>query len=50
VAIGEVGLLGEVRKVSFLEKRTKEAKKLGFTKVISPLQVKTLREAIKVLG
>lgn len=34
VAIGEVGLLGEIRKVSFWEKRVKEAKKLGFPRVI----------------
>ena len=36
VAVGEVGLLGELRTISFLEKRVKEAKKLGFTKVINP--------------
>lgn len=30
VAVGEVGLLGEVRKVSFEDKRRKEAKKLGY--------------------
>ena len=35
VFIGEVGLLGEIRAVRFLEKRVKEAKKLGFTTVIS---------------
>ena len=34
VAIGEVGLLGEVRRVSFVEKRVKEAKKLGFGRVL----------------
>lgn len=35
VAIAEVGLLGELRKVSLLEKRIKEAKKLGFKHIIS---------------
>jgi len=47
--VGEVGLLGEVRKVSFLDKRIKEAKKLGYSRVIGPDQVKTLLEAIRVL-
>ncbi len=36
VALGEVGLTGELRTVSFIEKRIKEASKLGFTKVIIP--------------
>ncbi len=36
VAIGEVGLSGEIRSVNFLEKRIKEAEKLGFQKVILP--------------
>src|SRR3990167_7831154 len=35
VAIGEVGLLGEIRNVIGLERRIKEAKKLGFTNIIS---------------
>jgi len=48
-AIGEVGLLGEIRKVSFLEKRVEEAKKLGYSKVIGPEQVKNLLEAIRGL-
>jgi DNA repair protein RadA/Sms len=48
VAIGEVGLLGEIRRVPQLEKRIAEAKKLGFKKVITPGQVKTLREAISL--
>lgn len=34
-AIGEVGLLGEIRKVTREERRIKEAKKLGFTTVIT---------------
>lgn len=36
VAIGEVGLLGEIRNVIGLERRIKEAKKLGFSQIISP--------------
>lgn len=54
--IGELGLSGEVRFVPNLEKRIKEAEKLGFKKIICPrgklassnikvLQVKTLQEA-----
>jgi DNA repair protein RadA/Sms len=33
--IGEVGLLGEIRNVNYLDRRIKEAKRLGFTHVIS---------------
>jgi len=47
--VGEVGLLGEIRKVSFLKKRITEAKKLGYSRVIGPDQAKTLLEAIRVL-
>jgi len=59
VAIGELGLSGEVRYVSNIEKRIREAEKLGFTRIICPrgkidfkkgkaeiIQVKTLGEAI----
>ena len=59
VVIGELGLSGEVRFVPNLEKRIKEAEKLGFKKIICPrgrietksgkikiLPVKTLQEAI----
>lgn len=35
-AIGEIGLSGELRSVPFLERRAKEAKKLGFDNVITP--------------
>ena len=34
--IGEVGLTGEVRRVNFIEKRIKEAEKLGIKKCIIP--------------
>lgn len=36
VAIGEVGLTGEIRSTPFLESRIKEAEKMGFTKCIIP--------------
>lgn len=49
VAVAEVGLLGELRQTGFLEKRVKEAKKLGFTKVVSSQSHKTLFDALKYL-
>jgi DNA repair protein RadA/Sms len=36
VAIGEVGLLGELRSVTGLERRLREAARLGFTRAIVP--------------
>lgn len=36
VVTGEVGLTGEVRAVSFIEKRIAECKKLGFKKIVVP--------------
>ena len=36
IVIGEVGLTGEVRRINQLEKRLKEAEKLGFKKCIIP--------------
>lgn len=64
VAIGEVGLTGEVRAVNMIEKRIKEAEKLGFKKCIIPesnkkllkdkfkldiIGVRNVNEAIKAL-
>lgn len=61
VAIGELGLSGEVRFVPNLEKRIKEAEKLGFKQIICPktkvsskgrmkvLQVRTLQEALRLV-
>ena len=46
---GEVGLLGEVRRVSFGEKRQKEALKLGYSRILSPEKVKTVVEAVREL-
>jgi len=47
-AVGEVGLLGEVRMVAGLERRVKEAKKLGF-RVASAESGKSVSAAIKKL-
>ena len=64
VAIGEVGLTGEVRAVNMIEKRIKEAERLGFKKCIIPesnkkllkdefkldiIGVKNVNEAIKYI-
>lgn len=40
--IGEVGLLGEIRNIRGLDKRVKEAKKLGFEKVYAASNLKNL--------
>ncbi len=42
VAIGEVGLTGEIRTVNMMDKRLKEAEKLGFKKCIIPENNKKL--------
>jgi DNA repair protein RadA/Sms len=63
VAVGEVGLGGEVRAVSRLEERLKEAAKLGFERAVVPSgnakaasgligevhPVRSLREAVRLL-
>ncbi len=63
VAIGEVGLAGEVRAVSQMDARLKEAQKLGFTEAlipsgnraseahlsIRPQRIRHLRDAVKLL-
>lgn len=48
VLVGEVGLLGELRVVRELEKRIKEAKRLGFTNVVSSDNAKNLLNAVKL--
>lgn len=65
IAIGEIGLTGEVRAVSSIEKRVKEAEKLGFKTCIIPeasrkqlkykgniniISVSNIAEAIKTCG
>lgn len=64
VAIGEVGLTGEIRAVNMIEKRLKEAEKLGFKKCIIPennkkllkdnykldiIGVRNIQEALKII-
>lgn len=60
IILGEVGLGGEIRNVSKLEQRLKEAEKLGFNKAIIPsvdiksdkiklIKIKNIPEAIKQL-
>ena len=65
VIMGEVGLTGEVRRINMIEKRLKEAEKLGFKKCIIPeinkkyleerynieiVGVKNLNDALQTLG
>ena len=53
VAIGEVGLTGEVRAVNMIEKRVREAEKLGFKKCIIPESNKKLlkdKYSIELIG
>jgi DNA repair protein RadA/Sms len=46
---GEVGLLGEVRAVNAQDRRGKEAKRLGFTNIVSPLTTRSLKQAASLL-
>lgn len=46
ICFGELGLLGEIRRVGFTDKMIKEAKTLGYTTVYSPLShasIKTIK-------
>lgn len=47
VFIGEVGLQGEIRNVNYLDRRIKEAKRLGFTQVISRSSHHSVNEVLK---
>lgn len=49
VGIAEVGLLGELRIPPFLDKRIKESKKLGFSKIITPKNYKNIAEVARIL-
>lgn len=49
VCWGELGLLGELREVSQSEKRAKEARRLGFTKIISPEKFSSINSAVSSL-
>lgn len=49
VIMGEVGLTGEIRRINLIEKRLKEAEKLGFKKCIIPeSNKKVLKENYKL--
>jgi len=50
VALGEVDLLGNIKKVSQNEKRIIEAKRLGFEKIFAFENCQTLKEAMEKAG
>lgn len=51
VVLGEVGLAGEIRSVSHLEKRLTEAARMGFTRAVtSPLVKSRAPSGMKVMG
>jgi DNA repair protein RadA/Sms len=53
VIMGEVGLTGEVRRINMIEKRLKEAEKMGFkTCIIPESNLKTLKDKfdLKIIG
>jgi DNA repair protein RadA/Sms len=47
IFIGEVGLLGEIRNVGFSERRRKEAKRLGFERVVSRTSESSLMQVLR---
>jgi len=49
IAIGEVGLLGELREVVAQDKRIKEAKRMGFSEAASSSRYKFVSETIKII-
>jgi DNA repair protein RadA/Sms len=50
VFIGEIGLLGEIRKTPYFARRAKEARRLGFEKIVSRETHGNIRELLKELG
>jgi len=48
VCWGELGLLGEVREVGGSRQREKEARRLGFTNIISPQSYSSIGQVLKV--
>lgn len=53
VAVGEVGLTGEVRSVGSIDKRVKEAEKMGFEKIVVPranLKGLEQKSGIEIIG
>lgn len=49
VAVGEVGLLGEVKSVLQLERRIKEAVKFGFKNIYSVKNITNILELVKII-
>lgn len=51
IVVGEIGLSGEIRAVSFVEKRIKEAQKLGFKRIMIPSRNKLTQniEGIEII-
>jgi DNA repair protein RadA/Sms len=47
IVFGELGLLGEVRPVFQTNQRIKEAKRLGFTQIISPEKYQSILQVVK---
>lgn len=47
VVVGELGLGGEIRSVPFLERRLKEADRLGLKNALTPKTIKTLAEVLR---
>jgi DNA repair protein RadA/Sms len=50
VFVGEIGLLGEVRPVPYLERRIKEAKRLGFEHIISSKSADNIKYLIRLVA
>lgn len=49
VAFGECGLSGELRNVSYIENRIKEAKNLGYKNIVSGKEFRSLNKVVKSL-
>lgn len=50
VAVGEIGLGGEIRKVAQLEKRLRESQRMGFRKAIVPAGFRAKIEGMTLIG
>jgi DNA repair protein RadA/Sms len=50
IGIAEVGLLGELRSTPMLEKRIKQAQKLGFKNIITAKTQRSLNSVLRTLG
>lgn len=47
---GEVGLAGEIRRVSQMDRRQDEAKRMGYNQIVSPMGYKHVRHLLPLLG